>query len=52
MARVRNETLLQIQRRAAHEPVTVSAYVRQALLEKIFRDIDDQKDKDTAKDRS
>jgi hypothetical protein len=39
-ARVSNETLLEIQRRAAHELVSISAYVRAVLEEKLLKDRD------------
>jgi hypothetical protein len=43
--------LLEAERQAAHKLKSMATYVRQALLEKVLRDIDDQKDDDTARDR-
>jgi hypothetical protein len=43
--------LLEAQRQAAHELKSVASYVKQALLEKVLRDIDDRKDKDGTQDR-
>jgi hypothetical protein len=43
--------LLEAERQAVHELKSLAAYVRQALLEKVLRDLDDHKDEDAARDR-
>jgi hypothetical protein len=40
--------LLEAERQAAHELKSLAAYVRAALLEKVLRDLDDQKDQEDA----